>query len=192
MVDSNELRRGLQPLLTDITTHQPGLWVTLCDNAREVLGRSPGHLADFAYVAFVVDRSFMHTAERAGYFAAQLMEWLESAGLEGHMAVSGFDVDRVDVFLRGGQSVLMLLGISEPRRRGRGLLASLGDMLYRPVVSSARFTPLEVDGFVIEEVSLRPRRSVRQALADGRALWDYRREHPGEYEWTDIIRFYPE
>lgn len=119
-----DIAKSLQAELTMTNTHEPGLWFQMRlgdSDPFKGFKRSYGMFKNPAnYVACVIEDTYPDAVERAGYFAEQFVMKAVKAGLGTCFVGGTFDRDAVNVPLRAGQRILMLIlfgyAADSPRR----------------------------------------------------------------------------
>ncbi|MDE7160510.1 MAG: hypothetical protein K2O24_06695 [Muribaculaceae bacterium] len=129
---SQEMVRSLQADLTMTCTHEAGLWFQMrtqdSDPFRGFL-RSYGMFRNPTnYVACVIDPSYPDTIERAGYFAEQFVIKAVGMGLGTCFVGGTYSADHVNVPLRAGQRILMLVLFGVPAETPRALAGAISGL----------------------------------------------------------------
>lgn len=127
-----EMVRSLQADLTMTCTHEAGLFFQMrtqdSDPFKGFL-RSYGMFRNPSnYVACVIDPSFPDTIERAGYFGEQFVMKAVSLGLGTCFVGGTYSADHVNVPLRAGQRILMLILFGVPAESKRTVAGAITKM----------------------------------------------------------------
>ena len=124
-----EIVKSLQADLTMTNTHEAGLWFQMRlndDDPFRGFKRSYGMFKNPRnYVACVIEPSYPDTVERAGYYAEQFVIKAVGRGLATCFVGGTFDSSAVNVPLRAGQKILMLLLFGYAADKVRPLMSLL-------------------------------------------------------------------
>lgn len=125
--------KTLQADLTMTNTHEAGLWFQMrTDDPDPFHGfkRSYGMFKNARnYVACVIEPSYPDTIERAGFYAEQFVMKAVELGLGTCFVGGTFDAGAVNVPLRAGQRILMLLLFGYAAEKPRRLMTALSGMI---------------------------------------------------------------
>ncbi len=127
-----EMVRTLQADLTMTCTHEAGLFFQMRTQDSDPF---KGFLRSYGmfrnpnnYVACVIDPSFPDTIERAGYFAEQFVMKAVSLGLGTCFVGGTYSAEHVNVPLRAGQRILMLVLFGIPAESPRTLAKTVSGL----------------------------------------------------------------
>lgn len=126
---SGDIINKLRSELRMSETHEAGLWFFVrTDDPDPFRGfmRSYGFFRNARnYVACVVDTSYPYTIERAGYFAEQFVIRATELGLGTCFVGGTYSAGHVNVPLRAGQRLLMLILFGYEAEKKRALMGAL-------------------------------------------------------------------
>lgn len=124
--------RSIKAEITYINTHNAGVAFTLMENDTapfKGFARNYGMFSGVSnYIVAVVDSSFEHAEEKAGYFGEHLCLYAQRLGLSTCFVGGTYSAGHVPVPLRAGQKIRFLIAIGYARKQENTPLA---DMLMK-------------------------------------------------------------
>ena len=185
----------LKALLTSVTSTEPGIWLTLHDNVKEVFHTFNGGKVYASYITCVIDTSYPRIWERAGFFSALILQHLSNDSLKGDITFDSFRREGLEVFLRGGQKIGFLIGIRPDTEKVNLLWKKLFDRHFpQPEVSIQATSTHEnsnQEDYLI--ISIPFSSNTRQAFSNGMECFRLTQnisEESKEIDWGEEIRFY--
>lgn len=153
----SEQTRRLKAVITMINTHEAGLYFSLVENDGTPFDSYSRFYGTFRnvgnYVCCVVDESYPHTLERAGYYGEQIVAEALKLGISCCFVSATFNPSKVDVFLRAGRRILYLIAVGfSAGSEGRRPLARLTEtIVHRKKMSVRDFYECGQDNLSIDE-----------------------------------------